>query len=116
MHITRRSFVSSAAASAGLLTTGISPLRAAGYPERDITLIVPWAAGDGPPWAFDGVDGLRRGHAVEAGVATVLDPFAASPTLDVSLAERVVLPGIGATAVPFCRSSPCGSYPTPVTS
>lgn len=47
MHITRRSFVSTAAASAGLITTGISPLRAAGYPERDITLIVPWAAGGG---------------------------------------------------------------------
>jgi tripartite-type tricarboxylate transporter receptor subunit TctC len=47
MHITRRSFVSTAAASAGLLTTGILPLRAAGFPERDITLIVPWAAGGG---------------------------------------------------------------------
>jgi len=47
MHITRRSFVSTAAASAGLISTGISPLRAAGYPERDITLIVPWAAGGG---------------------------------------------------------------------
>lgn len=47
MAITRRSFVSSAVASASFIATGTSPLRAAGYPERDITLIVPWAAGGG---------------------------------------------------------------------
>lgn len=47
MVITRRHFVSSAAASAALLATGSAPLRAAGFPERDITLIVPWAAGGG---------------------------------------------------------------------
>ena len=47
MSITRRRFVSSTVASASLLAVGVSPLRAAGFPERDITLVVPWAAGGG---------------------------------------------------------------------
>ena len=47
MSFTRRRFVSSTVASASLLALGASPLRAAGFPERDITLVVPWAAGGG---------------------------------------------------------------------
>ncbi|MBK6601001.1 MAG: tripartite tricarboxylate transporter substrate binding protein [Betaproteobacteria bacterium] len=47
MSFTRRRFVSSTVASAALFAAGASPLRAAGYPERDITLVVPWAAGGG---------------------------------------------------------------------
>ncbi len=47
MDITRRDFVSSALAASALVGAGASPLRAAGFPERDITLVVPWAAGGG---------------------------------------------------------------------
>jgi tripartite-type tricarboxylate transporter receptor subunit TctC len=47
MSFTRRRFVSSTVASASLFAVGASPLRAAGFPERDITLVVPWAAGGG---------------------------------------------------------------------
>ena len=46
MRITRRSLITSTAAAA-TFRIGMEPASAAGYPERDITLIVPWAAGGG---------------------------------------------------------------------
>jgi tripartite-type tricarboxylate transporter receptor subunit TctC len=47
MRMTRRSFVTSALAASALAGGSSVPSRAAGFPERDITLIVPWAAGGG---------------------------------------------------------------------
>ena len=43
MMLNRRTF----AAAAAMIGTGMGSARAAGYPERDITMVVPWAAGGG---------------------------------------------------------------------
>lgn len=47
MLITRRNFVATSLAGTAALGLGTAPSRAAGFPERDITMIVPWAAGGG---------------------------------------------------------------------
>jgi tripartite-type tricarboxylate transporter receptor subunit TctC len=47
MTITRRTFVSSALLTSAIMGSSANSARAAGFPERDITLIVPWAAGGG---------------------------------------------------------------------
>jgi len=47
MTITRRTFVSSALLTSAIMGSSATSARAAGFPERDITLIVPWAAGGG---------------------------------------------------------------------
>jgi tripartite-type tricarboxylate transporter receptor subunit TctC len=47
MTITRRTFVSSALLTSAFMGSSATSARAAGFPERDITLIVPWAAGGG---------------------------------------------------------------------
>jgi hypothetical protein len=57
--------------------------------------VLPFSRGDSPPWAFDRLDRAREGHAVEAGMSTALDPFGASPIAELSLAQRVFLPGLG---------------------
>jgi tripartite-type tricarboxylate transporter receptor subunit TctC len=44
---TRRSILKTGLAAAALSGTGLGSAFAAGFPERDITLIVPWAAGGG---------------------------------------------------------------------
>ncbi len=46
MRLTRRHFAAGAAAAGASLVLP-APVRAAGFPERDITLVVPWAAGGG---------------------------------------------------------------------
>jgi tripartite-type tricarboxylate transporter receptor subunit TctC len=47
MTISRRTILKTGLAAAALSGTGLGPAFAAGFPERDITLIVPWAAGGG---------------------------------------------------------------------
>jgi len=56
--------------------------------------IAPFVHGDEPPFAFDGLDRAREAHALEAGFDTALDPFARVPLAEMTIRERVFLPGL----------------------